>query len=511
MLKNKKGNLIINMSTYAMLQIVNMLVGLLLPRLFLSVYGSEINGVISTVNSFVSYFSYLEAGIGLTLIHSLFKPLAEKDNNSINNVISFSKKQYRKISVIYFILVLLLSIVFPLIRRTAAMTTFEFVSLVFVIGLYGTIDFFAMAKYRVLLTADRKEYVISAAMILAQILRFVLVWIFLQFKISVVIVKIVPILTLLVRTVLLKLYIQKNYPNVDYSVQYTKSIEVSDKRWDALLLQISINTSTSLPAILISTALGFKEANVYAVYSMIASAIISVVSALSSGVAPKLGQNISMGIDIRSTYRVYDYIVSIVITVVFSVMAVMTIPFVKLYTSVVNDINYVNPIFAILMSVWAALHSYRIPMTAVINASGLYKENRLNNILNLLIQVVVGIILVISFGIAGILVAMIFAAIQRNISFDRVINRNLFHSTNANAIFKQMLIGLTIIVSYVILSPIINKFNYTFTIWVFISILVAVLESIIALLVFGITDMKMCKKLFYEILNVIRNFKSKIM
>ena len=49
----KQGGLITNMASYAILQIVNMLVGLFLPRLYLAVYGSEVNGIISTANSFI--------------------------------------------------------------------------------------------------------------------------------------------------------------------------------------------------------------------------------------------------------------------------------------------------------------------------------------------------------------------------------------------------------------------------------------------------------------------------
>ena len=97
-MKNQpKNQLLFNMGSYAGLQIVNMLVGLFLPRLYLAVYGSEVNGIISTINSFVTYFSYLEAGLGLTLIHSLFKPLAENDVSSTNGILTFSKKQYQKI------------------------------------------------------------------------------------------------------------------------------------------------------------------------------------------------------------------------------------------------------------------------------------------------------------------------------------------------------------------------------------------------------------------------------
>ncbi len=164
-----------------------------------------------------------------------------------------------------------------------------------------------------------------------------------------------------------------------------------------------MHTSVSLPTIIISQVLGFKDANVYAVYSLIASTMVSIVSALSSGVAPKIGQNLSRGEDITKSYRIYDLAVSLVIAIVFSTMAAMTIPFVKLYTNIVSDVNYVYPSYAVLISIWAALYSYRIPMTAVINAAGIYKENRVANTVNLVLQVVVGIVGALFFGIKGVL------------------------------------------------------------------------------------------------------------
>ena len=293
MRKKKSGRLVSNITSYAILQVVNMMVGLFLPRLYLAVYGSEVNGVISTVNSFISYFSYLEAGIGLTLIHALFKPLAQNNFEQTNGILSYSKKQYGRISGIYFCLVVLLSALFPVFSSSEALSKVEFIALVFVIGLYGSLDFFTMSKYRVLLTADRKEYVISNASIVAQLLRFGFVWLLLQFNISVVFVKIAPILTLIIRSLILRIYIKRNYPNVNYSVTPTTDLSVTSNRWDALLLQISINTSVSLPTIIISQVLGFKEANIYAVYSLVASAMISIVSALSSGIAPKMGLSLS--------------------------------------------------------------------------------------------------------------------------------------------------------------------------------------------------------------------------
>lgn len=492
--KDKKhGHLITNMASYAALQVVNMLVGLFLPRLYLAVYGSEVNGVISTANSFISYFSYLEAGIGLTLIHSLFKPLSEKNIERTNGILSYSQKQYRRISGIYFVLVVVLSLLFPLISPSDALTRWEFTALVFVIGTYGSLDFFTMAKYRVLLTADRKEYVISNAFIIAQLLRFCFVWLLLQFNISVVFVKIVPILTLLVRSLILRIYIKRNYPNVDYTAPPICDLSVTNNRWDALLLQISINTSVSLPTIIISQVLGFKDANVYAVYSLIASTMVSIVSALSSGVAPKMGQNLSRGEDITKSYRIYDLAVSLVIAIVFSTMAAMTIPFVKLYTNIVSDVNYVYPSYAVLISIWAALYSYRIPMTAVINAAGIYKENRVANTVNLVLQVVVGIVGALFFGIKGVLIVMILTAIQRNICFGVVNDKCLLHNGIKSAIIHQCAIVFLVAMTGYFAEKMIFEIEFSIRLWVVVAIVFFIAEILICSTVFIVVDYNSAK------------------
>lgn len=474
----KKNRLLTNMTSYAVLQIVNMMVGLFLPRLYLAVYGSEINGVVSTVNSFISYFSYLEAGLGLTMIHSLFKPLAEKDSAELNGLLSYSKKKYKQVSLIYFILVFLASLLFPVINPTNALGKFEFFALVLVIGLYGALDFYTMAKYRVLLTADRKEYVISNAMILAQGLRFVLIWLLLHWKLSVAVVKIVPILTLLLRSVILNWYVHRHYPEVDFTSAPCPAVEEKKQQYDALLLQISISTSVSLPTILISQFIGFKEANVYAVYNLVISAMISIVSALSSGVSPMLGRRMAQGMDIGKTYDLYDYLVSYVITVFFSTAVVMILPFIRIYTSVVNDTNYLYPSYALLFCIWAAIYSYRIPVTAVVNAAAIYTKNRVSNIVNLLMQVVLGILMTRWFGTPGLLAVMIAAALQRNLSLSVNNDREVLHYGISKIILRQTLMVLVITTSHFVLADCIFRKNLSVIGWCMYGFSVFVGETV---------------------------------
>lgn len=491
---DKKNRLLTNMMSYAALQIVNMMVGLFLPRLYLAVYGSEINGVVSAVNSFISYFSYLEAGLGLTMIHSLFKPLADKDYSQLNSLLSYSKKKYKEISLVYFVLVLFASFLFPVVNPTAALGKVEFFCLVLVIGLYGALDFYTMAKYRVLLTANRKEYVISNAMILAQLLRFVFVWILLQLNISVAIVKIVPVLTLILRSVILNWYVRKKYPNIDYTVPPCNTVAGKQQQYDALLLQISISTSVSLPILVISQFLGFKEANVYAVYNLVINAMISIISALSSGVSPMLGRSIAQGKDIDGAYNVYDYIVSYVITVFFATTTVMILPFIQLYTNVVDDINYIHSSYALLICIWAAAYSYRIPVTAVVNAAAIYTKNRVSNIVNLVMQIVLGVIGTRILGIPGFLIVMIAAAIQRNISMSINNDKELLHCGIKNIIIRQIAMILVIVCSHTIATDAIYSKNLSVIGWCATGAIVLLIEILICGVIWMTSDWVAFKK-----------------
>ena len=61
------------------LQGVVFLSGIILPRFFLQEYGSNINGMVTSVNQFLVYLGLAEAGIGTASLVALYTPLARGD------------------------------------------------------------------------------------------------------------------------------------------------------------------------------------------------------------------------------------------------------------------------------------------------------------------------------------------------------------------------------------------------------------------------------------------------
>src|SRR3989339_832156 len=64
-------------------------------------------------------------------------------------------------------LTVLLVLLYPLCVRSSVVGVFGVSVLVFIIGIAGALELFTMAKYRVLLTADQKIYVLSFSSIIS--------------------------------------------------------------------------------------------------------------------------------------------------------------------------------------------------------------------------------------------------------------------------------------------------------------------------------------------------------
>ena len=58
----RTSKFVLNSASTALLQVVTMVAGFITPRFLLMAYGSDVNGLISSINQFITYFNLVEAG-----------------------------------------------------------------------------------------------------------------------------------------------------------------------------------------------------------------------------------------------------------------------------------------------------------------------------------------------------------------------------------------------------------------------------------------------------------------
>lgn len=167
---NRKQELFLTVVSNLILQLVTAVCGFILPPMIVRTFGSEINGMVSSITQFIAYLNLVEAGIGAASIAALYKPLAEKNVFKVSGILSAAKKFYTRSGLIFSGGIVLLAFFFPLLvgNQLEKLTTFL---MVLILGISGSAEFFLIGKYRVLLTSDKKIYIISFLQAIALILN----------------------------------------------------------------------------------------------------------------------------------------------------------------------------------------------------------------------------------------------------------------------------------------------------------------------------------------------------
>lgn len=79
-MKNKET--LLSMISGLILQFFTIISGFILPKIILSYFGSEVNGLVSSLNQFLAYITLVEGGITGVILANLYKPLVDKDEKN---------------------------------------------------------------------------------------------------------------------------------------------------------------------------------------------------------------------------------------------------------------------------------------------------------------------------------------------------------------------------------------------------------------------------------------------
>lgn len=406
---------IYNTISAIVLQIVNLVVNLILPQIMITVYGSSVNGLVTSIRQFISYFNLVEAGLAGAAIYALYKPLAEKNREDINGILSASNRFYNISGFIFSGLVLLTAFLYPMFTSGQGISVLTIALLVVVIGASGALEFFAVGKYKVLYTADQKSYVISLINAAAVAINAVIILVLASLRYDIVIVQSVALISFLARSVLYILYGKRNYPDINYKAPPKN--EALDKRWDSLYLQVLGVASTATPVVVTSLMLGLKEASVFVVYNMVFASVLALLTTFSNGLSAMFGDLLArneLGI-LQKAYRQYEYLYYALVAWGYSCAAILIMPFMELYTAKFTDTEYIRPVIAALFVAVGVVSNIKTPQGMLVISAGLYKETKLQSLIQAIIIVVFSVALAPYFGIAGVLAGSILSNLYRDI------------------------------------------------------------------------------------------------
>ena len=146
----RKKKAIINVCFSLVLQLVTIISGFIVPRLFIGRFGSDVNGLINSITSFIGYITLLQTGVGSAVKAALYKPLAKKNKEELSIIVKTADSFFKKIAFATIIYICILMIVFPFTVAKEYDWLYS-ISLVAIIGITTAAQYFFGITYQITL------------------------------------------------------------------------------------------------------------------------------------------------------------------------------------------------------------------------------------------------------------------------------------------------------------------------------------------------------------------------
>ena len=375
-----------NMVVSLAYEVMLILFGLIMPRLIIDTYGSEVNGLTSTINHILSILNLLQAGAVGASIFQMFKPVAEKDYYRVSMVLDASRRYFRKIGLIFLILVVA---VVPIISMgvQSELAIWEKALAFIILGANGAFYFFFTSWYDILFSSHQKRFLLSLASIVDKLLYYGLLFVVILLKLHFMWMYVAVLIGTAVRVVFLYVIYCKQFRPKLVKVKPDKSFKIQNKGY-LLCNQIATQAVDALPTVMITSVSGLASASVYAVYNLVQNMIKMVVRTVQQSVSEVFGNLVVSEKEerVRRVYELLEFVFFLVAVVLCCCAGFLFMPFIYLYTDGNSlDVTYLYPILAISVVAYDVFYCMYMPCYTLTNVYGLFKETYLQAILSAVI------------------------------------------------------------------------------------------------------------------------------
>ena len=476
----RKKKLIFNTGSVLINQIVSVICAFILPRMILKAYGSEVNGLVSSITQFLGIITFMDLGVGAVVQSSLYKPLSIHDNKEISMIISSADKFFKRLAMIIVLYVGILLFIYPQIVNNSFSILYTDTLIASMCISYFAQYFFGL-KYQLLLIADQKGYIFYIVNTLTIIANNVVGILLISNGFSIQFVKLSTSLFLLVRPLVLQFYVKKNY-DIDRKIKY-KSEPIKQK-WSGMAQHIATVVLNSTDTIVLTLLSSLSYVSIYNVYYLVINGFNNLIISLTSGFLSLSGNLISKKEKelLNNFFDAFESLFHCGITFAFGSIMVLIVPFVQIYTKEITDINYNVPIFAVIITLANMIFCYRLPYNTLVKAAGHYRETQASAIIEMLLNIIISVIFVSRYGLIGVSIGTLVAMTYKTIYLVFYLKNNIIYR-KISYFIKHILVDAICIICILGCSRFFTLSKLTFSCWAVLAIKVGILNLLVCVLI----------------------------
>jgi len=475
-------------------EVIMLIFGLIVPRLIISSYGSEVNGLTSTINQLLAVLNLLQAGALGASIFSLYKPLAEDDFEKVSRVLAASRNFFVKMGTYFLIGTFLIAPISTFFMLDSEIDPLFIMASIIILGLNASFSFFFISKYDIVFAADQKRYILSLAGICER-LSYYFILFYIIFQGFHFLFMYLAILTgNVIKIIYLETQYRKRYKRRIVNVKVGKDEKIKDRQY-VMYTQIGLQIVSASPIIIISALYDLSLASVYAVYNLVQEIMLKLFNMVFNSVSAVFGNLVATGNkdSINKVSNLLQFIYISMGTLLLTGIVFLMPSFISLYIDNIADINYSYPLLVIMITVHLISFCIYQPIKTLINSFGLFKETYIQSVLTALIAVITSIL----FGMISMPLVLLGPTIFYflTLSYQLILlkKRNpwlSFAKFGGRTIMMISLIFVSYLIYYLINLSIENWLS-----WIVVAILVTFISSLLILIysfIFERSELKQC-------------------
>lgn len=426
-------------------KIITILMPFICRTIFIKVLGAEYLGLNSLFSSILQVLSISELGIGTAIVFSMYKPIAEDDEDTLCALLNIYRKVYRIIGTI--ILVVGLAIL-PILPKLISGTYPDEVNIyvLYLIYLFNTvIGYYLFAYKQALFSAHQRNDLLSKRTTVinfcSNTVQIILLLIARNYYVYLIVLPLATITTNLANAYLAN----KMYPNIQCRGQITDETKTSIKKRIIGLLSFKIYNVifSSVDTIVISSFLGLTPLAIYNNYYYIQTSIIGFLTILTSSITAGIGNKMITN-SIEDNYRDFKNFTFANGWIV-SWCAVCLLCLYQHFIKIWIGDNYLFPFFTMyLMVMYFFLPRLTCMTYTYREAAGLWWEDRFRPLVATAVNLIVNIILVQIIGMDGVIISTLVCTIFINVPWGSYILFKNYFQKSVKEYFGQLLYYIVI-------------------------------------------------------------------
>lgn len=382
-------------------------------NIFLDNLGDEFIGVVGTLKSILQFLNLSELGIGAAVGFSLYKPIYEKNQDKINEIIGYLGFLYKRIGLFLVIASLILIVFFPYIFEKTDISLGVIIFLFIALLISNLLSYF-FGYHMFLMQADQKGYMNITINQSVFILRLTLQCIVLIYFENVLYWIALELFTPFIYIFLLRKKIKKTYPWLIFKFKTTKEVRERNKELLKKIKQLSFHkiggfVSNGTDNIIIFSFINPATVAFVGNYQLIMNNINTLVSQFFNGTNASVGSLVAEN-EIKSISKVFWEMMALRFFLAGCASLLLFIGFDDLITIWIGERYLMSQnILIALVSIFFILQ-VRQPVDSFIQAYGLYGDvwaPLVQSIINLIFS----IYFVIELGVIGVFIGTIISQV----------------------------------------------------------------------------------------------------